>query len=175
MAATPNRRARKSDGARVVIAKGPLLTDAAKIIGKLTSAAIGFEADYTTVAAAELMRKLVHRRIRWKPASGLVMRQRMIKDPGELSIIRAAVQMGAAVYEEARACHPARCAGVGGGRETGIRCATGGSRRHVVRDHRRRRKTGGVASWACFDPADTCDVDSSWSIPVLYFGAIVPI
>ncbi len=31
------------------------------------------------------------------------MRQRMIKDPEELSIIRAAVQMGAAVYEEARA------------------------------------------------------------------------
>ncbi len=91
-------------GVRVVISKGPLLTDAAKIIGQLTSAAIGFEADYTTVASAELMRKLVHRRIRWKPTSGLIMRQRMIKDPEELSIIRAAVQMGAAVYEEARAC-----------------------------------------------------------------------
>jgi Xaa-Pro aminopeptidase len=89
-------------GARVFIAKGPLFTDAARIIGKLTSAAIGFEADYTTVAAAELMRKLVHRRIHWKPASGLVVRQRMVKDSGELSIIRAAVQMGAAAYEEAR-------------------------------------------------------------------------
>ena len=89
-------------GARVVISKGPLLTDAAKIVGKLTSAAIGFEADYTTVASAELMRKLVHRRIHWKPAAGLIMRQRMIKDPEELSIVRAAVQLGAAVYEEAR-------------------------------------------------------------------------
>ena len=84
-------------GARVVISKGPLLTDAAKIVGKLTSAAIGFEADYTTVASAELMRKLVHRRIHWKPAAGLIMRQRMIKDPEELSIVRAAVQLGAAV------------------------------------------------------------------------------
>ncbi len=90
-------------GARVVISKGPLLTDAGKVISKSASTAIGFEADYTTVAAAEIMRKLVHRGIRWKPASGLVMRQRMIKDSQELEIIRAAVQMGAAVYEEARA------------------------------------------------------------------------
>jgi Xaa-Pro aminopeptidase len=89
------------DGARVVIAKGALLADVAKIIGKLRSAAIGFEADYTTVASAELMPKVVHRRIRWKPLSGLIMRQRMIKDPQELSVIRAAVQMGTAVYEEA--------------------------------------------------------------------------
>jgi Xaa-Pro aminopeptidase len=89
-------------GERVVISKGSLLQDACKLINKLASAAIGFEADYTTVAAAELMRKLVHRRIQWKPASDLIMRQRMIKDSEELSIIRAAVQMGAAVYEEAR-------------------------------------------------------------------------
>jgi Xaa-Pro aminopeptidase len=88
-------------GTRVVISKGPLLGDAAKIIGKLTSAAIGFEADYTTVAFAELLRKLVHRRIHWKPAAGLIMQQRMIKDPEELEIITTAVKLGAAVYEEA--------------------------------------------------------------------------
>ena len=77
-------------GTRVVICKGPLLHAAAKLIGELTSATIGFEADYTTVAFAELMRKLVHRRIRWKPVAGLIMQQRMIKD-----------KLGAAVYEEA--------------------------------------------------------------------------
>jgi Xaa-Pro aminopeptidase len=88
-------------GARVVISKGPLLHDAAKIIGKLISAAIGFEADYTTVAPAEFMRKLVHRRIHWKLATGLIIRQRMIKDPEELEIITGAVKLGAAVYEEA--------------------------------------------------------------------------
>ena len=90
------------DGARVVISKRPLLLDAVKIIGKLTSAAVGFEDDYTTVASAEFMRRLVPRRIHWKPAADLIMRQRMIKDAEELSIIRAAVQMGAEVYEEAR-------------------------------------------------------------------------
>jgi Xaa-Pro aminopeptidase len=88
-------------GARVVISKGPLLHDAAKLIGQLASATIGFEADCTTVASAELMRKLGHRRIRWLPAAGLIMRQRMIKDPEELQVIAAAVKLGAAVYEEA--------------------------------------------------------------------------
>jgi Xaa-Pro aminopeptidase len=88
-------------GARVVICKGPLLNDAAKLISKLNSAAVGFEADYITVVAAEQMRKLVKRRIRWKPTSGLIMRQRMIKDAEELRAITAAVKLGAAVYHEA--------------------------------------------------------------------------
>src|SRR3974390_671587 len=39
-------------GTRVVIAKGPLMNDAAKLLGKVNSAAVGFEADYTAVAAA---------------------------------------------------------------------------------------------------------------------------
>src|SRR5271165_222596 len=36
-------------GVRVVIAKGPLLNDAANLLGKRNGALIGFEADYTTV------------------------------------------------------------------------------------------------------------------------------
>jgi Xaa-Pro aminopeptidase len=94
-------------GARIVIAKGPLLNEAAKIIARLSAAAIGFEADYTTVAAAEPMRKLVHRRINWKATTGLIMRQRMIKDAEELRAITGAVKLGAAVYQEAlRALRP---------------------------------------------------------------------
>jgi Xaa-Pro aminopeptidase len=88
-------------GARIVISRGPLLHDAAKRILQMASAAIGFEADYTTVAALAVMRKLVHRRIHWKPVAGLIMQQRMIKDPEELRFITAAVKLGAAVYEEA--------------------------------------------------------------------------
>jgi Xaa-Pro aminopeptidase len=91
------------EGVRVVISKDPLLQTAAKSVSTLSSAAIGFEADYTTVATAETMRKLAHRRIRLIPVAGLIMCQRMIKDAEELSIIRAAVRVGAAVYEEARA------------------------------------------------------------------------
>ncbi|HZD30120.1 MAG TPA: Xaa-Pro peptidase family protein [Candidatus Angelobacter sp.] len=88
-------------GARVVIARGSLSAEAAKLIGKSRSAAIGFEADLTTVTAAEQMKSAVHGRIRWKTTSGLIMRQRMIKDAEELKLIRQAVKLGAKVYEEA--------------------------------------------------------------------------
>ena len=87
-------------GARVVIAKGPLLEDAANLLSKHGSAAVGLEADYTSVIAAEQLHKLV-RKIRWKPTTGLVMRQRMIKDAEELQAITDAVKLGAAVYQEA--------------------------------------------------------------------------
>jgi len=88
-------------GVRVVIAKGPLLEAAAKIIGDGKRTAIGFEADHTSVAAANDMRRLLRRKVKWKPVPGLVMRQRIVKDAGELSIIRKAVRMGAEVYEQA--------------------------------------------------------------------------
>ncbi len=94
-------------GARVVIARGPLMQEAAKIVGNLTSAAIGFEADLTTVAAGVQMKQLVPRRIEWKPTSGLIMRQRMIKDREELKLIRDAVKLGAKAYQHAlRAIRP---------------------------------------------------------------------
>ena len=88
-------------GARVVIAKGQLLDNAAKLIGKLNSAAVGFEADCTSVAAADEMRKLVHHKIEWKATTSLIMRQRMVKDVEELRIMSDAVKLGASVYEDA--------------------------------------------------------------------------
>jgi len=88
-------------GARVVIACGPLMPEAAKVLAKTTSAVIGFESDLTTVAAAAQMKKVGHRGIRWTATAGLVMRQRMIKDADELKLIRQAVRLGAKVYEEA--------------------------------------------------------------------------
>lgn len=90
-------------GARLVIAKGPLLQDAARIIAKPNGGVVGFEADYTTYATAGQMRKLVSRPTQWKPTSGLIMRQRVIKDAEELRTMADAVKLGAAVYQEALA------------------------------------------------------------------------
>ncbi len=87
-------------GARLVIAKKPLLQDAARIIVKHNPAVVGFEADYTTFATAGQMRKLVPRPTKWKATSGLVMRQRMIKDAEELRAISDAVKLGADVYQK---------------------------------------------------------------------------
>jgi len=103
-------------GARVVIASGSLVKEAAKVLTRAVAAPspsvrrpaaleqgtrIGFEADLTTVTAAEQMKAAVHRRIRWKATAGLIMRQRLIKDAEELKLIREAVRLGARVYEEA--------------------------------------------------------------------------
>ena len=88
-------------GARVIIAKGPLLEAAAKMISGRRPVAIGFEADYTSVSAAQHMRGALRKKVSWKKTSGLVMRQRIIKDAEELRIIRNAVRVGAEVYEQA--------------------------------------------------------------------------
>ena len=88
-------------GARLVIAKGPLLNDAAKMLAKRSTAVIGFEADYTTVAASRQMRTLVPKKVRWKPTTGVVMRLRIIKDSEELRLISDAVRLGARVYQQA--------------------------------------------------------------------------
>lgn len=88
-------------GVRIVISKGALIKDAAVMIGKLRSASVGFEADVTTVTASDQMRELTPKRIRWKPTSDLIMRQRIVKDAEELKLIRAAVRLGARVYLEA--------------------------------------------------------------------------
>ena len=88
-------------GARLVIPKGPLLHAAAKMLEATKSAKLGFEADHTTFAVAAEMRKLFSRKIAWKPTSGLIMRQRLVKDADELRIIRSAVVMGAECFEKA--------------------------------------------------------------------------
>ncbi len=88
-------------GARVVIAKGALLQSAVKLISTKKSIKVGFEADLTTVAAATAMRKAVPKGVTCKPTSGLIMRQRIVKDADELLIIRSAVVLGAEVYENA--------------------------------------------------------------------------
>ncbi len=88
-------------GVRAVIAEGPLMQEVANLLDKMSAAAIGFESDLTTVAMAAQMKRLVQRRIKWEPTSGLIMRQRMIKDRGELKLIRDAVKLGARAYEQA--------------------------------------------------------------------------
>jgi len=88
-------------GAQVVVTKGPLIKDAARRIGSLKPGTVGFETDYMTVAFTEEMRKLVPGKIEWKGTSGLVMRQRMIKDNEELRAITDAVKVGAAAYKDA--------------------------------------------------------------------------
>ena len=88
------------EGVRVVIAKGALLQDAAKLMQGLRSARVGFEADSTTVTAASAMRRTIPKTVTWKPTSGLIMGLRLTKDADELRLIRTAVLTGAEVFEK---------------------------------------------------------------------------
>ena len=87
-------------GARIVIPKGSLLRAAVERMPQRKAVRIGFEADFTTVIAAAEMRKVAAGKLSWKPTSGLIMRQRIVKDADELPLIRAAVVMGAEVFEK---------------------------------------------------------------------------
>ena len=88
------------EGVRVVIAKGTLLQDAAKMMQSQRSARVGFEADTTTVSAASAMRRAAPKKVTWKPTSGLIMGLRLTKDADELRLIRQAVLTGARVFEQ---------------------------------------------------------------------------
>ena len=87
-AATPSRRFEEVQGARIVIAKGPLLGEAVQQFGRARSAAIGFEADHTTVTSYADMRQAPPKKFSWKPTSGLLAcGSESIKDADELRII----------------------------------------------------------------------------------------
>jgi Xaa-Pro aminopeptidase len=88
-------------GARIVIAKASLVKAAAQSLSSRGKLRIGFEADYVSVTAAAEMRRIFGKQLTLKATSGLVMRQRIIKDTEELRLIRAAVLMGADVFQEA--------------------------------------------------------------------------
>jgi Xaa-Pro aminopeptidase len=90
-------------GARLVIAKGPLTEAACRAIAPKRPVRIGYEADHTTVVSAIQLRKAAQMKIAWKPISGMIMRQRLIKDAEELRLLHSAVNLGAAVYQEALA------------------------------------------------------------------------
>ena len=88
-------------GAHIVIARGVLFDALGKLLGRVRSAAIGFEADNTSVAAAAEMRRSAHKGISWKAISGLIMRQRIVKDADELRALRRAVKLGAEAFQRA--------------------------------------------------------------------------
>jgi Xaa-Pro aminopeptidase len=95
-------------GAKVVIAKGSPRVAAAEWISARRKKsrsrapfALGIEADYLTVAEKSRMTELLPSGMRLRPASSLVERLRMRKDSGELESIRAAVALGATLFDRA--------------------------------------------------------------------------
>jgi Xaa-Pro aminopeptidase len=92
-------------GAKVVIARQGLLDAVAEHItarrkGRRTWA-LAIEADHLTVSEKNRLGDPIPRSIRLRDARGLIERQRMVKDEEELESIRAAVKLGASLFQRA--------------------------------------------------------------------------
>ena len=95
-------------GAKVAIAGKSLLNGvaewfAAKKRGRSRRRTIGIEAQHLTIGEKKRLDDLLPSGVRLKNASTAVERARMVKDKDELERIRAAVQLGATLFERALA------------------------------------------------------------------------
>jgi Xaa-Pro aminopeptidase len=92
-------------GARVVIARKGLLNALGERIGARRKRAkgwmIGIEAEHLTVAERKRLGDLLPSGVRLRNAPALVERARMVKEADELELIRAAVRLGATLFDRA--------------------------------------------------------------------------
>jgi Xaa-Pro aminopeptidase len=92
-------------GAKVVIARKAVLSAMADWMGSRRRRSqgwtIGIESEHMTVAERTRLADLLPRGRRLREASAMVERARMIKDADELQKIRAAVQLGATLFDRA--------------------------------------------------------------------------
>jgi len=94
------------EGARVVVARGSPLVAAGQWIAAERKTArsqwtVGIEAEHLTVAARKQLTDVLPARVRVRAGSPLVERLRMIKDAEEIERIRAAVRLGAKLFDRA--------------------------------------------------------------------------
>jgi Xaa-Pro aminopeptidase len=92
-------------GAKVIVArKAPLTAVGEWIAAKQTKTrgwTIGVEADHLTVSERKRLADLLPPKVRLRTAPPLVERSRMVKDEDELDRIRAAVKLGASLFDRA--------------------------------------------------------------------------
>jgi Xaa-Pro aminopeptidase len=93
--------------AKVVIARQPILRELADWIArrrkKSGPTSIGVESEHMTLAENKKLTDLLPSRVRLRPSAAVVDRARMVKDAGELQSIRAAVNLGATLFDRALA------------------------------------------------------------------------
>ena len=86
-------------GARVVIeAKSPLVAVAAWLKKSRRGGILGIEGEHLTVTAEARLRATLPKRLHLRAVSGIVERQRMVKDAAEIERIRRAVKLGSSLF-----------------------------------------------------------------------------
>ncbi len=92
-------------GAKVIIARKAVLTALGEWIGSHRKRSkgwtLGIEAEHMTVAERKRLVDLLPSGLRLRNAPAMVERARMVKDDDELGLIRAAVQLGASLFDRA--------------------------------------------------------------------------
>src|SRR5271154_1803095 len=95
-------------GARVVIARKPPLAAAAEWLVENRSKVdrkkprrLGIEGEHLTVAGRTQLASLLRSDFRLRETRGLVERVRMVKDADEIACLRAAVVLGASLFDRA--------------------------------------------------------------------------
>jgi Xaa-Pro aminopeptidase len=88
-------------GAKIVIAQLPPLAAAAEWISSHKRLRIGIESEHLSVSARDRLLDALPSFCRLKKTSALIERVRMIKDADELKLIRAAVNLGAGLFDTA--------------------------------------------------------------------------
>jgi Xaa-Pro aminopeptidase len=94
-------------GARVVISKGSPLLAAAQFAQTSKLPRIGIEVTHMTVASRAALRRALGGKVRLRDVGPIVEELRMIKDAGEIALIREAVKLGVRLLDTAlRAIRP---------------------------------------------------------------------
>jgi len=83
------------------IARGPLTKTVAKDVAGARYRKIGFEQDHLSVAQFGALKNLFPPRVELRPLSGVVEQLRMVKDEGEIAMIRSSVMLNSAALEAA--------------------------------------------------------------------------
>jgi Xaa-Pro aminopeptidase len=91
----------EAEGVRVAPAPGPLLEAAAAWFSRQRVGKVAVETQHMTLATRAALGRWLPKRVRLKPLEGLVERQRMIKEPAEIVLIRSAVRLGSRLFQHA--------------------------------------------------------------------------
>lgn len=88
-------------GAAIKAAKGNALLAAARAAGAGRGRVIGFEAERLPVAVWMQLKATLPRGWHLRPTTGVIERLRMVKEPGEIQLIRQAVRLGSRLFQNA--------------------------------------------------------------------------
>ena len=86
---------------RVVIAAKPVLAAALEWLASRRPGRVAIEAEHVTVADLPVIKKGLGRKTGVVPTAGIVSRLRMVKEPGELKIMRRAALVGTSLFDVA--------------------------------------------------------------------------